>query len=111
MNYFQKVTIRSNEKITRVVWLQPRHRGCRWVQNGEEVYLHISCGEAILYRKFNSYSDDDIKMYFESIDNSFTTQFTIKNNYKPKIEILINFLMLIHLSYSLIVYIKLDNCN
>jgi hypothetical protein len=82
MNYFQKVTIRSNEKLTRVIW----------DQNGEEVYLHVSCGEAILYRKFNSYSDENIKMYFEGIGDSFMAEFTIKNNYKPKIEILINFL-------------------
>ncbi len=50
MNYFQKVIIKSNNKLFRAIW----------TQNGENITIYSSNDEIILYRKFNSYTNNNI---------------------------------------------------
>ena len=77
MNYFQKVIICSDKNLSR----------CVWTQNGEDINIELFNNKFVLYRKFNSYANDDINLYFETYDDSYNMSFQIKNTYKYKIQI------------------------
>jgi len=56
--YFQKVAIKSNRKISHIVWKQ----------DGDELWLK---NETEFYRKFNHYyQDEEIKLKFDSSPSS-----------------------------------------
>ena len=81
MNYFQKVIIKSNNKLLRTTW----------TQNGEDITIYSSNDEIILYRKFNSYTSDDIDLYFETNIDSYNISFQISNIYKFEIKLMLLF--------------------
>ena len=81
MNYFQKVIIKSNNKLLRTTW----------TQNGEDITMYSSNDEIILYRKFNSYTCDNIDLYFETDIDSYNISFQISNIYKFKIKLMLLF--------------------
>ena len=81
MNYFQKVIIKSNNKLLRTTW----------TQNGEDITIYSSNNEIILYRKFNSYTSDYIDLYFETDIDSYNISFQISNIYKFKIKLMFLF--------------------
>ena len=81
MNYFQKVIIKSNNKLFRTTWRQ----------NGEDITIYSSNDEIILYRKFNSYTNDNIELYFETDIDSYTISFQISNIYKFEIKLMLLF--------------------
>lgn len=86
MNYFQKVIIKSNNKLFRATL----------TQNGEDITIYSSDDEIILYRKFNSYINDNIELYFETdIDSynihSYNISFQISNTYKFEINLMLLF--------------------
>lgn len=81
MNYFQKVIINSNEKLSRL----------SWTQNGEEIWIDTNTnncnGDICLYRKFNSFKDDNIDLYFGTDTNTYNISFQISKIYKCEIKI------------------------
>jgi hypothetical protein len=77
MNYFQKVIIKSNNKLFRATWRQ----------NGEDITIYSSGDEIILYRKFNSYTNDNIELYFETDIDTYNISFQISNTYKFEIKL------------------------
>lgn len=81
MNYFQKVIIKSNNKLFRI----------KWIQNGEDITIYSSDDEIIFYRKFNSHSNDDIELYFETYIDSYNISFQITNIYKFEIKLMLLF--------------------
>ena len=81
MNYFQKVIIKSNNKLLRTTW----------TQNGEDITIYSSNDEIILYRKFNSYTHDNIDLYFETDIDSYNISFQISNTYKFEIKLMLLF--------------------
>jgi len=81
MNYFQKVIIKSNNKLLRTTW----------TQNGEDITIYSSNDEIILYRKFNSYTHDNIDLYFETDIDSYNISFQISKIYKFEIKLMLLF--------------------
>ena len=81
MNYFQKVIIKSNNKLLRTTW----------TQNGEDITIYPSNDEIILYRKFNSYTHDNIDLYFETDIDSYNISFQISKIYKFEIKLMLLF--------------------
>ena len=81
MNYFQKVIIQSNNKLYRITWRQ----------NGEDITIYSLDDEIILYRKFNSYTNDNIELYFETNIDSYNISFQISNIYKFEIKLMLLF--------------------
>ena len=81
MNYFQKVIIKSNNKLFRTTW----------TQNGEDITIYSSNDEIILYRKFNSYINDNIELYFETDIDTYNISFQISNIYKFEIKLMLLF--------------------
>jgi hypothetical protein len=81
MNYFQKVIIKSNIKLFRVTW----------TQNNEDIRIYPVNNEFILYRKFNSYKNDDIELYFETEKDTYTKSFQFSNDYTFETKIMISF--------------------
>jgi len=81
MNYFQKVMIKSNNKLFRATW----------TQNGEDITIYSSDDEIILYRKFNSYTHDNIDLYFETDIDTYNISFQISNIYKFEIKLMLLF--------------------
>ena len=81
MNYFQKVIIQSNNKLYRITWRQ----------NGEDITIYSSNDEIILYRKFNSYTNDNIDLYFETNIDSYNISFQISNIYKFETKLMLLF--------------------
>jgi hypothetical protein len=81
MNYFQKVIIKSNVKLSRL----------SWTQNEEDIWIDTlsnECnGDICLYRKFNSYKDDNIDLYFGTDTDTYNISFQISNIYKCEIKI------------------------
>lgn len=79
MNYFQKVIIKSNKNLSKILW----------TQNGEEIWIDTdnSNKEIFLYRKFNSYTNDNIDLYFATDIDTFNKSFQISHIYKPVIKI------------------------
>jgi hypothetical protein len=81
MNYFQKVIIQSNNKLFRTTW----------TQNGEDITIYSSNDEIILYRKFNSYINDNIDLYFETDIDTYNISFKISNTYKFETKLMLLF--------------------
>ena len=81
MNYFQKVIIKSNNKLLRTTW----------TQNSEDITIYSSNDEIVLYRKFNSYTPDNIDLYFETDIDSYNISFQISNIYKFEIKLMLLF--------------------
>jgi hypothetical protein len=78
MNFFQKVMIKSNEKLSRLSWRQ----------NGEEIWIDTNnSNETIcIYRKFNSHTDENIDLYFGTDTESYNISFQISKIYKCEIK-------------------------
>ena len=81
MNYFQKVIIKSNNKLSRI----------SWTQNGEDITIYSSNDEIVLYRKFNSYTPDNIDLYFETDIDSYNISFQISKIYNFEIKLMLLF--------------------
>ena len=73
--------IKSNNKLSRI----------SWTQNGEDITIYSSNDEIVLYRKFNSYTPDNIDLYFETDIDSYNISFQISNTYKFEIKLMLLF--------------------
>jgi flagellar hook protein FlgE len=54
--------------------------------NDEDITIYSSNDEIILYRKFNSYTNDNIELYFETDIDSYNISSQISNIYKFEIK-------------------------
>jgi hypothetical protein len=75
MTYFQKVIIKSNEKLLCVRWLQD----CTGI-----IVLPVN-GVYTLYRAFNPYICSAIELYFETENTNHTISFQMDANYVAEI--------------------------
>ncbi len=88
--FFQKINLSCNRQIHHLVW----------TENNDNLYIGPikSCETFSLYRKYNLYCDDLVKLYVDTGNESYTLNFSLEGgnncNYKSDIIIELKFSMI-----------------